>query len=110
MYDLVRERYLHTDRIFLYTENDDIVGFVAIKDETVLEGPFIKKAADNQSIGSILLNHCQEFYGVLSSTLPATMESLRETFFSSGFVVLSKNFDESLKLDTLKVEWSRKNH
>lgn len=110
MYDTVRERYLHTDRLFLYTENDDIVGFVAIKDETVLEGPFIKKAADSQSIVGILLNHCQEFYGVLSSTLPATMESLRETFFSSGFVVLSKNFDESLKLDTLKLEWSRKNH
>ena len=109
-YDLVRERYLHTGRVYLYTENEDIVGFVAIKDDTVLEGPYIKKVADPLKIGALMLSHCQDYYGVLTSTLPATIEPLRETFFNAGFVVLNKTYDESLKIDTLNVEWSRKNH
>lgn len=109
-YDEVREGYLHAVRVYLYTENSNILGFVSIKDETVLEGPFVKKSADAKKIGALLLNHCQTYYGVLSSTLPGTVEPLRETFFSSGFKVLSKVYDESLEIDVLKVEWSRKNH
>lgn len=109
-YDVVRERYLHTDRVYLYTENEDIVGFIAINGETVIEGPFIKKGADHQTIGTQLLNHCQDYYGVLTSTLPDTNETLIETFFNSGFGVLRKAYDDSLKTDILKVEWSRKNH
>lgn len=110
LYDSVRERYLHTDQVFLYTENEEIVGMVAIKGETVLEGPFVKKGRDQRTIGSLLLEHCQEYYGALTSTLPDTNEDLIETFFDSAFTVEIKIYDDSLKTDTLKVEWSRKNH
>lgn len=110
LYDSVRERYLHTDRVYLYTENEEIVGVVAIKGETLLEGPFIKKGADHRSIVNLLLEHCQDYYGVLTSTLPDTNEPLIEAFFNSGFEVLKKAYDDSLKTDTLKVQWSRKNH
>ena len=108
IYDAAREGYLHSDKIYLYTENSEIVGFVAIKNETLLDGPFISKSVDEGKVGRLLLTHCQTYYGALSSTLPATNESLRETFFSSGFKVLNKVYDESLKIDVLQVEWSRK--
>ena len=98
------------DRVYLYTENEEIVGVVAIKGETLLEGPFIKKGADHRSIVNLLLEHCQDYYGVLTSTLPDTNEPLIEAFFNSGFEVLKKAYDDSLKTDTLKVQWSRKNH
>jgi hypothetical protein len=110
LYDTVRERYLHADNVYLYTENENIIGFVAIKDEKTLEGPFVTKATDERKVGMLLLHHCQTHYGVLVSTLPATNEPLRETFFKSGFNVLNKAYDETLEIDVLKVEWSRKNH
>ncbi len=110
LYDSVRERYLHTDRVYLYTENEEIVGMIAIKGEAILEGPFIKKGGNHRTIGKLLLDHCQDYYGALTSTLPDTNEPLIETFFNSGFEVLKKAYDDSLKTDTLKVQWSRKNH
>lgn len=109
-YDTVRERYLQKDNVYVYTENEMIVAFIAIRDEKVIEGPFVSKTADADKIGALLLEHCQAYYGVLTSTLPDTNESLRETFSHSGFKVLKKVYEETLKTNTLKVEWSRKNH
>lgn len=110
LYDSVRERYLHTDNVYIYTENEKIIGFVAIKDEKTLEGPFVMKSSDERKVGVLLLHHCETYYGVLVSTLPGTNEPLMETFLKSGFELISESYDKSLKTEVLKVEWSRKNH
>ncbi len=98
-FNYVKEALLSAN-IFVYEENNEILGFIGLNDSYV-EGIFVKENSQNKGIGAILINYIKNLYDNL--TLKVYKKNIKAINFykKQNFIVLKENLDE----DTSEIEY-----
>ena len=68
IYNDVKEKFLNDFDTYVYSDGDDIKGFVSVSKERVIEAIFVKKDNIRQGIGRKLINHIKNIYPTLTIT------------------------------------------
>jgi hypothetical protein len=109
-YEGVRTGYKEEDTVYLYTENLKVVGYIAVKGGTTLDGPYVEGTKDRIKVGGLLLEHAQTLFPTLKTQIPMTNEKLEELFLRAGFIATEETHHEAWNMDLATLEWSRKSH
>ena len=68
IYNDVKEKFLNDFDTYVYSEADDIKGFVSVSKEKVIEAIFVKQDNIRQGIGRKLINYIKNIYPTLTIT------------------------------------------
>lgn len=96
-YNRVKDEYLKQSETYIYTENEEIKGFISIIDDTYIGALFIKQDSIRQGIGKRLLNYCKERKNKL--TLQVYEKNVDATLFytAMGFKNKRVQIDENTR-------------
>lgn len=96
-YNRVKDEYLKQAETYVYTENEEIKGFISIIDDTYIGALFIKQDSIRQGIGKRLLNYCKERKNKL--TLQVYEKNVDATLFytAMGFKNKRVQIDENTR-------------
>lgn len=96
-YNRVKDEYLKQSETYVYTENEEIKGFISIIEDTYIGALFIKQDSIRQGIGKRLLNHCKERKNKL--TLHVYEKNVDATLFytAMGFKNKRVQIDENTR-------------
>ena len=64
-FNKVKNEYLPKSDTYVYTENDDIKGFISILENEYIGALFVRQDSLREGIGRRLLNYCKERYDYL---------------------------------------------
>lgn len=98
-FEHIKEMIYESDNIYIYEEDDKIVGFIGL-DGNCIEGLFVKKEYRNKGIGRKLLNNIKLKHDYL------TLKVYKKNTLSYNFY-LKNNFeivDEKINEDTNEIE------
>ncbi len=68
IYNDVKEKFLNDFDTYVYSDGDDIKGFVSVSKEKIIEAIFVKQDNIRQGIGRKLINHIKNIYPTLTIT------------------------------------------
>lgn len=96
-YNRVKDEYLKQSETYVYTENEEIKGFISIIEDTYIGALFIKQDSIKQGIGKRLLNYCKERKNKL--TLHVYEKNVDATLFytAMGFKNKRVQIDENTR-------------
>ncbi len=104
-FNKVKNEYLKQAKTYVYTELDDIKGFISIIDNRYIGALFISEEYKRQGIGRKLINHCKEIYNEL--TLEVYVQNIDAILFytAMGFKNIKVQIDENTKEKQYVMEW-----
>ena len=104
-YNRVKEEYLRKAETYVYTENDEIKGFISLLQDNHIGALFVKEEFQRQGIGRKLINHLKERYDKL--TLNVYEKNVGATLFyvDSGFINTKIQIDEKTGEKEYIMEW-----
>ena len=104
-YNRVKEEYLRKTETYVYTENDEIKGFISLLQDNHIGALFVKEEFQRQGIGRKLINHLKERYDKL--TLNVYEKNVGATLFyvDSGFINTKIQIDEKTGEKEYIMEW-----
>ncbi|MDL2271827.1 GNAT family N-acetyltransferase [Desulfovibrio sp. OttesenSCG-928-I05] len=105
MFEAVQEAMRSAD-VFVYHENDQVLGFIGIIDNEYIAGLFVDGNAQSQGIGRKLLAYCKQRYQRLS--LDVFTENPRAIRFyeANGFDVTGTQMNPDFAREEQRMVWS----
>jgi hypothetical protein len=109
-YESVRSGYKDEDALYVYTEEQLVIGYIAVKGGTALDGPYVEGTQNRIKVGGLLLEHVQTLFPSLKVQIPVTNEKLEDLFVRVGFTVTEETHYEPWNMEVATLEWSSKTH
>lgn len=107
-YDSIRNAYRDTAKIYVYTDENKVLGFIGIMNDMDIIGLGVDKTMKNKDMEKQLLQFCQELFPVLTINVFLNNERLVEILAKSGFYIISESIDQGTKADCYSMAWSNK--
>ena len=106
-FNIVKEEYLWKAETYVYTEDDEIKGFISLLDGGYTGALFVKTDSLRQGIGKRLLNYVKEKYDKL--TLNVYEKNVDATLFyvAMGFKNKKIQIDENTGEKEYIMEWKK---
>ena len=106
-FNIVKEEYLWKAETYVYTEDDEIKGFISLLDGGYIGALFVKTDSLRQGIGKRLLNYVKEKYDKL--TLNVYEKNVDATLFyvAMGFKNKKIQIDENTGEKEYIMEWKK---
>lgn len=106
-FNIVKEEYLWKAETYVYTEDDEIKGFISLLDGGYIGALFVKTDSLRQGIGKRLLNYVKEKYDKL--TLNVYEKNVDATLFyvAMGFKNKKIQIDENTGEKEYIMEWEK---
>ena len=106
-FNIVKEEYLWKAETYVYTEDDEIKGFISLLDGGYIGALFVKTDNLRQGIGKRLLNYVKEKYDKL--TLNVYEKNVDATLFyvAMGFKNKKIQIDENTGEKEYIMEWEK---
>lgn len=106
-YNKVKDEYLKKSETYVYTENDEIKGFISLLDGVYIGALFVRLDSQRQGIGRKLINFCKEKYDKL--TLSVYEKNIDAVLFyvSLGFVNEKIQIDEANGEKEYVMKWDK---
>lgn len=78
-FNRVKDEYLMQSETYVYTEDNEIKGFISLLNHEYIGALFVRKDSQREGIGRRLLNYCKERYRYL--TLEVYEKNINATLF-----------------------------
>lgn len=106
-FNRVKNEYLVKSDTFVYTEGEDIKGFISILKEEYIGALFVKQQNQREGIGRRLINYCKERYDYL--TLKVYEKNVNATLFYVAMNFKNKEIriDEETGEKEYVMEWKK---
>lgn len=104
-FDIVKEAIKNTT-IYVYEENNSIIGFVGISDGFI-EGIFVDKKYRSNGIGKKLIDYCKEKYNMLTLNVYCKNKRAVSFYIKEGFSVYEKKEEKDNNEFEYVMKWKR---
>lgn len=106
-YNKVKDEYLKKSKTYVYTENNDIKGFISILNNEYIGALFIKNEYRRSGIGRKLINFVKEKYDKL--TLNVYEKNINAILFYTklGFINQKIQIDDKTNEKEYVMEWRK---
>lgn len=106
-FNRVKEEYLAKSETYVYTEADEIKGFISILESGYIGALFVRTNSQRQGIGRKLVNYAKDRYNKL--TLQVYEKNINATLFyiSLGFTNVKIQIDEETGEKEYVMEWEK---
>lgn len=106
-YNKVKDEYLKKSETYVYTENNDIKGFISILNNEYIGALFIKNEYRRSGIGRKLINFVKEKYNKL--TLNVYEKNINAILFYTklGFINQKIQIDDKTNEKEYVIEWNK---
>lgn len=106
-YNKVKDEYLKKSETYVYTENNDIKGFISILNNEYIGALFIKNEYRRSGIGRKLINFVKEKYNKL--TLNVYEKNINAILFYTklGFINQKIQIDDKTNEKEYVMEWRK---
>ena len=106
-YNKVKDEYLKKSETYVYTENNDIKGFISILNNEYIGALFIKNEYRRSGIGRKLINFVKEKYNKL--TLNVYEKNINAILFYTklGFINQKIQIDDKTNEKEYVMEWNK---
>ena len=106
-YNKVKDEYLKKSETYVYTENNDIKGFISILNNEYIGALFIKREYRKQGIGRKLINFVKDKYDKL--TLNVYEKNINAILFYTklGFINQKIQIDDKTNEKEYVMEWRK---
>ncbi len=106
-FNLVKNEYLLKSDTYVYTEGEDIKGFISILKDEYIGALFVKQENQREGIGRRLINYCKERYDYLTlkvyeKNVNATLFYVAMNFKNKGIQVDDKTGQKEYVMDWTK--------
>ncbi|MCI8759599.1 MAG: N-acetyltransferase [Clostridia bacterium] len=106
-FNLVKNEYLLKSDTYVYTEGEDIKGFISILKDEYIGALFVKQENQREGIGRRLINYCKERYDYLTlkvyeKNVNATLFYVAMNFKNKGIQVDDKTGQKEYVMDWKK--------
>lgn len=104
-FNRVKDEYLKKSKTYVYTEADEIKGFISLLEDGYIGALFVSLDAQRQGIGRKLINYVKDKYDRL--TLQVYEKNIDATLFyvSLGFTNVKIQIDEATGEKEYVMEW-----
>lgn len=104
-YNRVKDEYLKKSKTYVYTEEDEVKGFISLLEDGYIGALFVSIDSQRQGIGRKLINYAKDRYDRL--TLQVYEKNIDAILFyiSLGFVNVKVQIDESTGEKEYVMEW-----
>ena len=100
----VKEAMLASD-VFVYHENDQVLGFIGITGNAYIAGLFVDGKAQSQGIGRKLLNHCKQLYPRLELDVFTENSGAVRFYETNGFEIVSTKISPDFNREEHHMVW-----
>lgn len=107
-YNKVKDEYLAKSKTYVYTELDEIRGFISIIDNSHIGALFVSQDYKRQGIGRKLINHCKQIYNQLTLNVYDQNAEAIMFYMAMGFKNIKVQIDENTKQKEYIMEWRNK--
>lgn len=106
-FNKVKDEYLEKAKTYVYTELNDIKGFISVLDNGYVGALFVKEDCKRQGIGRKLINHCKDMYDKL--TLKVYDQNIDAILFymALDFRNIKVQIDEKTGEKEYVMEWNK---
>ena len=106
-YNKVKDEYLKKSETYVYTENNEIKGFISILNNEYIGALFIKREYRKQGIGRKLINFVKDKYDKL--TLNVYEKNINAILFYTklGFINQKIQIDDKTNEKEYVMEWNK---
>lgn len=99
-YTLIKEEFIPKSDVYVYLENDKILGFISIINKEFIGALFVDVDAQGKGVGKKLIQHASDKFGDLSLTVYKENSSVVNFYKNNGFIFIKEEVNE----DTQRVE------
>lgn len=103
-YELVKGM-LPDSELFVYEENNAIVGFVGLMEQQYIAGIFVDQDSQSQGVGKALLDYVKESHSELSLHVYQKNVRAMNFYLREGFAVVKEQIDENTGEVELTMNW-----
>lgn len=106
-FNRVKTEYLVKSETYVYTENDEIKGFISLLKNGYIGALFVRLDSQRQGIGRKLINYCKERHEKL--TLKVYEKNVDATLFyvAMGFINTKIQLDKETGEKEYVMEWNK---
>lgn len=108
LYDSVRKSYLDNSEIFIFEEDEKLLGFISILEYSKIEGIYVLDKERKRTIEKQLLNYCQQYYNTLSVNVFAENKDALDFYINENFYQTEEIYNEELNTVEYNLQWSVK--
>ncbi len=108
LYDSVRKSYLDNSEIFIFEEDEKLLGFISILEYSKIEGIYVLDKERKRTIEKQLLNYCQQSYNTLSVNVFAENKDALDFYINENFYQTEEIYNEELNTVEYNLQWSVK--
>lgn len=92
--------------VFVYQENDQVMGFIGITDSEYIAGLFVDEKAQSQGIGRKLLTHCKQLYSHLELYVFTENPGAVRFYEKNEFEIVSTKISPDFNREEHHMIWS----
>ncbi|WP_042477098.1 GNAT family N-acetyltransferase [Bacillus ndiopicus] len=104
-YELVKSM-LPTADLYIYSQDEKVVGFAGIVEESYIAGIFVLKDYQSQGIGKALLDFCKTKYKKLALDVYCKNEQAIAFYKRNNFIVATQSVDASTNEKEYHMIWN----
>jgi len=97
---------MHASDIFVYLENNQVLGFIGITGNEYIAGLFVDGKAQSQGIGRKLLNHCKQLYPRLELDVFTENPGAVRFHEANGFEITGTKINPTCNREEHHMVWS----
>lgn len=101
----VKEAMLTSD-VFVYHEDDQVLGFIGITGSEYIAGLFVDGKAQSQGIGRKLLTHCKQLYPRLELDVFTENPGAVRFYETNGFEIVGTKISPDCNREEHHMVWS----
>lgn len=106
---LVRNRYLPASTTFVYEENDEILGFISLLDDSFIGALFVAADHQGQGVGTALIKQVQKGCDSLSLSVYAKNKKAVAFYDRCGFGIDETRVDDATQEEEHLMSWQSGN-
>ena len=92
--------------VFVYHENDQVLGFIGITGNEYIAGLFVDGKAQSRGVGRKLLNHCKQLYPRLELDVFTENPGAVRFYEANGFEIVSTKLSPDFNREEQHMVWS----
>ncbi len=106
---LVRTRYIPASTTFVYEQDDEILGFISLLDDSFIGALFVAASHQGQGVGSALIKQAQSRCDSLSLNVDAKNKKAVAFYDRWGFGIEETRVDEATREEEYVMSWQSDN-
>lgn len=107
-YDLIRNKYKTEAEIYLFLEDDKILGYISILNYSEIDGIYLLKEGRKKKIETQLLKYCKHHYPCLYVKVFVDNKNAVDFYTNNNFYIVSEETEEITGYNQFNMQWSLK--